>query len=234
MDKIKVIAFDADDTLWENEIFFREAEHKFSVLLAEFGDEKTITDKLFELELKNIALYGYGVKNFILSAIEAAMEVSNSTVTNSTLREIMEIGNDILRKPVVLLDDVREILPEIAKNYKIVLATKGDLLDQQRKVARSGLGDLFQHVEVMSDKKKYNYESLLKQLKVEPDEFLMIGNSLKSDVLPVLELGAKAVHIPFHTTWVHEMVSDEELKGKDFVQANSFKELINLIPTLAG
>lgn len=229
MNRIKVIAFDADDTLWENEIFFREAEHKLSVLLSEFGDEKTITDKLFELELKNIALYGYGVKNFILSAIETAMEVSDSSVSNKTLKDIIEVGNDILRKPVVLLDDVREILPEIAKSYKIILATKGDLLDQQSKVARSGLADLFQHVEVMSDKKKYNYESLLKQLQVKPEEFLMIGNSLKSDVLPVLELGANAVHIPFHTTWIHEMVSEDDLKGKEFIKLNSFKELMHLM-----
>lgn len=229
MKDIKVIAFDADDTLWENETFFREAEHKLYLVLAEYGDEKTITDKLLEIEVENIALYGFGVKNFILSAIQTAMTVSNSTVSNQTLKDIMEIGNEILRKPVVLLDDVKEILPAIARDFKVVLATKGDLLDQQRKLQRSGLEDLFEHVEVMSDKKKDNYASLLKQLKVSPSEFLMIGNSLKSDVLPVVELGGKAIHIPFHTTWAHEMVTDKELEGKEFFKLNSFKELSALI-----
>ncbi|MGL4332056.1 MAG: HAD family hydrolase [Bacteroidales bacterium] len=229
MKDIKVIAFDADDTLWENETFFREAEHKLYLVLAEYGDEKTITDKLLEIEVENIALYGFGVKNFILSAIQTAMVVSNSTVSNQILKDIMEIGNEILRKPVVLLDDVKEVLPVIARDFKVVLATKGDLLDQQRKLQRSGLADLFEHVEVMSDKKKDNYASLLKQLKVSPSEFLMIGNSLKSDVLPVVELGGNAIHIPFHTTWVHEMVTDKELEGKEFLKLNSFKELSALI-----
>lgn len=229
MKDIKVIAFDADDTLWENEIFFREAEHKLCLLLEKYGDEKTITDKLLEIEVENIALYGFGVKNFILSAIQTAMVVSDSTVSNQILKDIMEIGNEILRKPVVLLDDVKEVLPAIARDFKVVLATKGDLLDQQRKLQRSGLADLFEHVEVMSDKKKDNYASLLKQLKVSPSEFLMIGNSLKSDVLPVVELGGKAIHIPFHTTWAHEMVSDKELEGKEFFKLNSFKELSALI-----
>lgn len=229
MKDIKVIAFDADDTLWENETFFREAEHKLYLLLAEYGDEKTITDKLLEIEVENIGLYGFGVKNFILSAIQTAMDVSNSTVSNQILKDIMEIGNEILRKPVVLLDDVKEVLPAIARDFKVVLATKGDLLDQQRKLQRSGLADLFEHVEVMSDKKMDNYASLLKQLKVAPSEFLMIGNSLKSDVLPVVELGGSAIHIPFHTTWAHEMVTDKELEGKEFFKLNSFKELSALI-----
>lgn len=229
MKDIKVIAFDADDTLWENETFFREAEHKLYLVLAEYGDEKTITDKLLEIEVENIALYGFGVKNFILSAIQTAMDVSNSTVSNQILKDIMEIGNEILRKPVVLLDDVKEVLPAIARDFKVVLATKGDLLDQQRKLQRSGLADLFEHVEVMSDKKKDNYASLLKQLNVSPSEFLMIGNSLKSDVLPVVELGGKAIHIPFHTTWAHEMVTDKDLEGKEFLKLNSFKELSGLI-----
>lgn len=232
MKDIKVIAFDADDTLWENETFFREAEHKLYLLLSEYGDEKYITERLLEIEVKNIALYGFGVKNFILSAMETAMEVSNSTVSNHVLKEIMEIGNDILRKPVVLLDDVKDVLPAIARDFKIVLATKGDLLDQQRKLERSGLAGLFEHVEVMSDKKKDNYVSLLKQLKVTPEEFLMIGNSLKSDVLPVVELGGKAIHIPFHTTWAHEMVSEKELEGKEFLKLKSFKELSGLIPAV--
>ncbi|MGL5318406.1 MAG: HAD family hydrolase [Bacteroidales bacterium] len=229
MKDIKVIAFDADDTLWENETFFREAEHQLCVLLAEYGEEKAIVDLLLDHEVKNIPLYGFGVKNFILSAIETAMEASDYQVPNTIVKQIMELGNDILRKPVVLLEDVKEVLPGFARDYKLVLATKGDLLDQQRKLQRSGLTGFFDFVEVMSDKKADNYEALLKRLDVKASEFLMVGNSLKSDILPVLELGGKAVHIPFHTTWAHELVSEKELEGKEFIQLNSFGELPGVI-----
>lgn len=229
MQNIKVIAFDADDTLWENEIFFREAEARLAELLSGYAEKEIVDDKLLDYEVKNIPLYGFGVKNFILSGIQTAIDVTGGTVTSDKIEKVIEIGNDILSKPVILLNDVKEMIPEISKSYKIVLATKGDLLDQQRKLKRSGLMDYFEHVEVMSDKKTGDYSALVKKLNIEPSELLMIGNSLKSDILPVLELGGKAVHIPFHTTWAHELVEEKDLAGKDFIQLETFKQLQEIL-----
>lgn len=226
---IKVIGFDADDTLWVNETYFREAEQAFCKLLSKYETPNKIDQELFRMEIDNLELYGYGVKAFILSMVESALELSNYNISPKTIDEILNIGKDMLNKPVELLDGVEEVLKELSKNYKLILATKGDLLDQERKLEKSGLTDYFHHIEVLSDKKEVNYSKLLNHLEIRPSEFLMIGNSLKSDILPLINLKAHAIHIPFHTTWAHEMVTDNELNGKKYLTLNSLREIISIL-----
>lgn len=197
---IKVIGFDADDTLWVNETYFRDAELEFAQLLGAYETANKIDQELFKKEMDNLELYGYGVKGFVLSMVEMALEISNYNVSNKTLEAILNIGKDMINKPVELLDGVEEVLKKLSKNYRLILATKGDLLDQERKLEKSGLIDYFHHIEVLSDKKEANYSKLLNHLDIKPSEFLMIGNSLKSDILPLVNIKAHAIHVPFHTT----------------------------------
>jgi len=204
---LKVIAFDADDTLFVNEPYFQETEHKFCALMSDYLSQQGLSQELFRVEIQNLDLYGYGIKGYILSMIEAAMKISNNTISIEIIEKILEYGKELLQKPIELLDGVEETLAQLHGKYKLIVATKGDLKDQQRKLHDSGLGHYFHHIEVMADKQEVNYEKLLKRLEINADEFFMIGNSLKSDVLPVLEIGGHAVHIPFHTTWEHEKVS---------------------------
>ncbi|MGL2965248.1 HAD family hydrolase [Flavobacterium sp. XGLA_31] len=205
--KLKVIAFDADDTLFVNEPYFQETEEKFCNLMSAYLSQHSLSQELFKTEIANLELYGYGIKGYILSMIEAAMKISNKTISIEIIEKITEYGKELLQKPIELLDGVEETLAALNGNYKLVVATKGDLLDQRRKLHNSGLGHYFHHIEVMSDKKEKDYEDLLKRLEIKAEEFFMIGNSLKSDVLPVLNIGGHAVHIPFHTTWEHEKIS---------------------------
>ncbi|SHJ73601.1 putative hydrolase of the HAD superfamily [Arenibacter nanhaiticus] len=207
---IKVIGFDADDTLWVNETYFRDTEEKFANLLDQYETKNQIDQELFKTEIKNLELYGYGIKGFMLSMIESALDLSNNKVSQTTIQEILNLGKEMLSHPVELLDGVEEVLLALKDKYRLIVLTKGDLLDQERKLEKSGLSSYFHHVEVLSDKKEDNYKNLLEHLGIPSDEFLMIGNSLKSDVLPLLNIGAKAVHIPFHTTWQHEEVRQED------------------------
>ncbi len=204
---LKVIAFDADDTLFVNEPYFQETEEKFCALLSDYLSQQGLSQELFRVEIANLDLYGYGIKGYILSMIEAAMRISNNTISIEIIEKIIEYGKELLQKPIELLDGVEETLAALHGNYRLIVATKGDLKDQQRKLHDSGLGHYFHHIEVMADKQELNYEKLLKRLDITADEFFMIGNSLKSDVLPVLGIGGHAVHIPFHTTWEHEKIS---------------------------
>ncbi len=228
MNHIKTIAFDADDTLWVNETFFRDAENEFCKLLSDYIDFDTCQKRLYEMEIRNLALYGYGIKPFTLSLIECAQEISKGLVSNDIITSIIDLGKDMLNAPVVLLDGIEEVLEELSKKYKLVVATKGDLLDQERKLEKSGLSSLFHHIEVMSDKQPANYLKLVKHLDIDIDSFLMVGNSLKSDVIPVLEIGGRACHIPFHTTWAHEQV-DMEVTHKHLLSLTSSKELLNVL-----
>ena len=204
---LKVIAFDADDTLFVNEPYFQETEQKFCALLSDYLSNQGLSQELFRVEIANLDLYGYGIKGYILSMIEAAMNISNKTISVEIIERIIEYGKELLQKPIELLDGVEETLAALHGKYRLIVATKGDLKDQQSKLHRSGLGHYFHHIEVMADKQELNYEKLLKRLDITADEFFMIGNSLKSDVLPVLGIGGHAVHIPFHTTWEHEKIS---------------------------
>ncbi len=204
---LKVIAFDADDTLFVNEPYFQETEQKFCALMSSYLSHHSLSQELFRTEIGNLDLYGYGIKGYTLSMIEAAMKISNNTLSIEVIGEIIELGKALLQRPIELLDGVEETLKALQGKYKLIVATKGDLKDQQRKLHDSGLGPYFHHIEVMADKQEVNYEKLLKRLEIESKEFFMIGNSLKSDVLPVLGIGGYAVHIPFHTTWEHEIIS---------------------------
>ncbi len=204
---LKVIAFDADDTLFVNEPYFQETEHKFCSLMEDYLSHQSLSQELFRIEIQNLPVYGYGIKAYILSMIEAAMKISNNTISVEIVEKIIEYGKELLEKPIELLDGVEETLSALHGKYKLVVATKGDLKDQHRKLHDSGLGKYFHHIEVMSDKQTIDYQKLIGRLEIKPHEFYMIGNSLKSDVLPVLDMGGYAVHVPFHTTWEHEKIS---------------------------
>ncbi|WP_299670881.1 HAD family hydrolase [uncultured Polaribacter sp.] len=227
--EIKVIAFDADDTLWVNETYFREAEEKFAQLLSKYETKNKIDQELFKTEIKNLAIYGYGIKGFVLSMIECALELSNYKLPQEIIEKILNIGKEMLEKPIELIDGVEEVLKKVQGKYKLIVATKGDLLDQEKKLAKSNLLNYFHHIEVMSDKKEKDYLKLIQHLDVKPAEFLMIGNSLKSDVLPVLKIGSSAIHIPFHTTWIHEEISLEEQQKTAYNTLRNIKDLIALI-----
>jgi len=227
---IKVIGFDADDTLWVNETYFRDAEQEFAKLLSKFETPNKIDQELYKMVIKNLPLYGYGVKGFMLSMVEIALELSNYSLSNKTLEKILDIGKDMINKPVELLDDVEEVLQKLSRKYKLIVATKGDLLDQERKLEKSGLLKYFHHIEVLSEKESTNYGKLLNHLDIKPSEFLMIGNSLKSDILPLIEIGAQAAHIPFHTTWQHETVEDSASNGKNYITLDALKDIFEYLP----
>ena len=226
---LKVIAFDADDTLWVNETYFREAEEIFAALLSEYETKNKIAQELFRTEIKNLPLYGYGIKGFVLSLVECALELSNYKVPQETIVKIIDIGKEMQEKPIELLNGVEEVLQSLQGKYKLIVATKGDLLDQERKLEKSNLLKYFNHIEVMSGKKEKDYLKLVKHLDMKPSQLLMIGNSLKSDVLPLLQIGANAIHIPFHTTWVHEEISMEEQQKLEYRTLRKIEELITHI-----
>ena len=210
LDRIKAIAFDADDTLWVNETLFRDAEERFCDWLSDYVPREEARAHLVEVEERNMAAYGYGIKPFTLSLVEAALSVSGGRVAAGTIEAIIDNGKRMLETPVENLPGVAEVLDSLNGRYRLVMATKGDLLDQERKLEQSGLAEHFHHIEIVSDKTPAHYRKLVQHLDVEPHEFLMIGNSLRSDVLPVLEIGAFGFHVPFHTTWVHELAEAPE------------------------
>ncbi|CAM4306030.1 HAD family hydrolase [Zobellia nedashkovskayae] len=226
--QITVVGFDADDTLWVNETYFRDAEQKFGKLLEGYETMNTIDQELFKMEIDNLELYGYGVKGFMLSMVESALKLSNNRVSQATIEEILNLGKEMLRQPVELLEGVREVLRKLSGNYRLIVLTKGDLLDQERKLERSGLSAFFHHVEVLSDKKEVNYQHLLDHLQIDVNEFLMIGNSLKSDVLPLIEIGAQAVHVPFHTTWEHEQVKIND-GDYNYLKINKLSDILEYL-----
>jgi putative hydrolase of the HAD superfamily len=226
---IKVVGFDADDTLWVNESYFRETEEGFAALLEGYETKNKIDQELFKVEMQNLGIYGYGIKGFMLSMIESALDLSNGEVPPETLWKILEMGKTMISHPVELLEGVEEVLQALQPHYRLIVLTKGDLLDQERKLEKSGLIDYFHHVEVLSDKQSSNYAHLLEHLQIPVEEFLMIGNSLKSDVLPLIELGAQAAHVPFHTTWAHEEVKHEEQLRKDYLKLDSLRDILSYL-----
>ena len=226
---IKVIGFDADDTLWVNETYYRDAEEAFTKILEAYETPNKVNQELFKKEMQDLHLYGYGIKSFVLSMIESALEISNNTISNKAIQQIIDIGKTMINKPVELLNGVEEVLNSLSSKYRLILATKGDLLDQERKLEKSGLTKYFHHIEVLSDKKEANYSNLLNHLDINPSEFLMIGNSLKSDVLPLVNIKATAIHVPYHTTWEHEKVNDEETNEKIYKTVDSLSEILSLL-----
>lgn len=225
---IKIVAFDADDTLWSNEHFFQETEKKFCSLMEDFLPQHTVARELLKTEINNIALYGYGIKAFMLSMIETAVRISDRTIPLSVVERIISFGKELMQKPVELIEDVELVLQSLQPKYRLVMATKGDLLDQERKLQKSGLQKYFHHIEIMSEKKEPDFQKLIDRLDIVPSEFMMIGNSIKSDILPVLNLGGHGIHVPFHITWQHETV-ETEIKHPNFRQANAIREVLNVL-----
>ena len=225
----KIIAFDADDTLWVNESYYRESEKYFAELLSEYLPAEEVNEILFQTEMQNLEIYGYGAKAFVLSLLEAALKITKNKLPPLITSKILDLGKDLINKPVVLLEGVQTVLAELKKKgYKMVVATKGDLLDQERKLAKSNIEEFFHHVEVMSDKKEVNYSQLLSHLEIKPSEFLMIGNSLKSDIIPVLNIGGNAIHVPFPDTWEYE--NNVEIKDSHkFEVAEDLTEVLKMI-----
>lgn len=225
---IKVIAFDADDTLWESEIYFRETEQKFCNLLETFCPAKEISEKLFQTEMDNLSLYGFGAKSFILSLIETANLITDNNSRPFIIEEIIKIGKELLQHPLKLLDGVEQLLSSLAGKYKLVLATKGDLLEQETKLQKSKLEQFFHHIEIMSDKREENYIKLISHLDILPCDFLMIGNSVKSDVIPVLNVNGHAIHVPYHTNWNYELVA-HSTDQYSFHTVENILQILNII-----
>lgn len=225
---VKIIAFDADDTLWVNEPYFQETEQQFCQLLADYLPPQAVSRELLQVEIQNLPLYGYGIKGFMLSMIQTALQVSGHTLPAFKVDEILQLGKALLARPIELLDGIEEVLSELKEHYRLVVATKGDLLDQERKLRQSGIAHHFHHIEIMSDKGEKDYQKLIRHLDIAPEAFLMVGNSVKSDVLPVLQAGGHAFHIPYHTTWAHE-ATEQAIHHFRFRQLTHIRELPQIL-----
>jgi len=225
---IKVIAFDADDTLWVNEPYFQAAEKKFCALLADYLPAEAAAKELFRTEMENLAAYGYGVKGFMLSMTETALRVSGGRCGGSVIERTIQLGKELLEKPIELLPGVEEVLKTLKNRFRLVAATKGDLLDQERKLKRSGIERYFHHIEIMSDKREEDYRELIKHLDIRSSQFLMLGNSVKSDILPVLAAGGHAVHIPYHTVWAHEH-SEQKVEHRNFRRVDRITDVLPML-----
>jgi putative hydrolase of the HAD superfamily len=227
---IKVIAFDADDTLWVNELYFQETEKKFCALLEEYLLEHAVGKELFKTEMQNLPLYGYGIKGFILSMIETALQICGQSSGAVMIEKIIGFGKELLSKPIELLDEVEYVLKSLNSRYRLVVATKGDLLDQERKLKNSKIDHYFHHVEIMSEKGESDYRKLIKHLDIKPTQFLMVGNSLKSDILPVLSVGGHGIHVPYHITWTYEHI-DHQVEHPHFMQVSKIAEILPILMT---
>lgn len=224
----KIIAFDADDTLWHNEPYFDEAQERFCALFQDLASSQEILGMILNHQVKNLPLYGFGIKAFTLSMIETALHLTQNNITGTGIEKVIAIGKDLLQKPVELLPNVEEVLQELQGKYKLVVATKGDLKDQHRKLHDSNLGKYFHHIEVLSDKTELDYTKMLARLDCQPEDFVMIGNSLKSDVLPILNIGGVGIHIPYHTTWEYEKI-DFEIEHDNFTALTDIKEVLAIL-----
>ena len=198
-----VIGFDADDTLWHNESIFTMTQIKFREMLSSHGQE-VVDQTLFSTQIKNLQHFGYGIKGFILSMIETSIELTDGEVSGHEIQQILDFGREMLAAPIELLPYVREVVEELSQKYTLLLITKGDLIDQETKIARSGLAEFFDAVEIVSDKTTEVYSKILERHKIESSRFMMIGNSMRSDIVPIVQIGAHAVHVPYLSTWEHE------------------------------
>jgi putative hydrolase of the HAD superfamily len=228
MSRISALGFDADDTLWHNESIFEDAHRRYCELLARWHDAATVERTLFATEMANLERFGYGIKSHALSSIETAIALSEGAIRAEEVRAIIDLAKGMLDHPVVLLEGVAEVLPTLAARHRMVLITKGDLRDQERKVRQSGLSSHFERVEILSEKDASVYRRLLDRHGIAPEEFVMVGNSLKSDILPVLELGGRGVHVPYRITWAAEHADPpSEARGRFFTIEN-----LNALPPL--
>ena len=225
---LKVIAFDADDTLWVNEPYFRATEEQFYKMLGEFSSQRGLERELLKTEIENLGLYGYGIKGFVLSMIETALKVTENRINARSIARIIALGKEMMNQPIELLDGVEEVLGALKEKYRLVVATKGDLLDQERKLRKSGIAHHFHHVEIMSEKDDANYLKLIRHLDIQPEELMMIGNSLKSDIIPVLNVGGHGVHVPYHITWAHEQI-EHTIDDEKFRSVEGIRDVLGFL-----
>lgn len=225
-----LIAFDADDTLWPCQPHYDHVEAQLLQILVPYADIDTINARLYEVQRTNMQLFGYGAKAYMLSMIETTIQLSGGAVVGSEIQQILDLGKELLRFSIEPLPDVVEVLTELKqRGHQLILLTKGDLFDQESKIARSGLGDFFDYVEIVSEKDEPTYRRLFARFGATPENFVMIGNSLKSDILPVAKLGFPAVHVPYHANWIHEHVPAELLAGVEFQAVAALREVLNLV-----
>ena len=221
-----VIGFDADDTLWHNESIFMITQEKFREILHSYNTE-LVNQTLSSTQIKNLKLFGYGIKGFILSMVETSVELTNGEIKGNEIQKIIDFGREMLANPIELLPHVQEVIEDLSRKYRLLLITKGDLFDQETKIARSGLAEYFTGVEIVSDKNSETYEKILSRHKIIASRFIMIGNSMRSDIVPIVQIGGQAVHIPYYSTWDHE-------QKHPYIDPKNFKQLkhIGLLPEL--
>jgi putative hydrolase of the HAD superfamily len=227
-----IIAFDADDTLWQNESLYSATQARLAQLLAPYLDDIDVDARLYETEKRNIPYFGYGIKSFTLSMIETAIALTEGRITNADIQQIITFAKEMIDTPTQLLDGVADVVAQVAATHTLMLITKGDLLDQQRKLERSGLADYFAHIEIVAEKTEKTYRTILSHYKVDAERFLMVGNSLKSDVLPVVAIGGQAVHIPYTLTWEHERVDPADAQHARYFELAHISELPSLVEKL--
>lgn len=232
MPRFELLAFDADDTLWHNERLYIDAQTQLKALLAQYHTPEWIEQRLFDREMHNLQHFGYGIKAFALSMIETAVELTEGRITGREVQQIIDVAKSMLAAEVQLLDHVAATLDHLAQRYTLMLLTKGDLRDQEDKLARSGLAQHFDHVEIVSDKRAASYQRVLERHKLAPEHFVMVGNSLRSDILPVLALGAHAVYVPYPLTWAHEAAALPAQDQPGFHQIDHLGALPELLARL--
>jgi putative hydrolase of the HAD superfamily len=226
---LDVIAFDADDTLWHNEPLYIDIQSRFKKLLSSYHSSDWVDRKLFDTEMRNLKHFGYGIKGFTLSMIETAIELTEGRISGGEIQKIIDYAREMLETRLEPIEGAEETLAELSQSYPLMIVTKGDLLDQEAKIANSGLAQYINNIEVVSHKTRESYAAILSKHKIEPHRFLMVGNSLKSDIQPVLELGARAVYIPYHLTWVHENNIEQELPQDGYYQIENIASLPELV-----
>ena len=230
----EIIAFDADDTLWDNEILYILAKARFVELLSIYQDSDLIERRLDEIEVGNVSVYGYGIKSFMLSMAETAVELTGGRITGWEMSKVLDLGRQMLLHPVHLFPHTEEVLGELSKNWALMLLTKGDVFEQSKKIERSGVSHYFRYIEITGEKTKASYQALFERRSIDSRKFLMIGNSLKSDILPVIELGGQAVYIPYQNTWSHEHASQDEVSNGGYHEIENLGQLPGLIGKLVN
>jgi len=235
-DGIGLVGFDADDTLWRSQDYFDEAQAEFERIVRRYVDlhDSRAQQHLYDVEKRNIAVFGYGVKGMMLSMIEAAVAITGERISASDVHRIVELGKALLQHPVELLPGIRAAVEDIASEYPVVLITKGDLFHQETKVKRCGLAQLFRRIEIVSEKDTATYVRLLQEFDLPPDRFVMVGNSLRSDIAPVLALGGWGVHVPYHTTWAHESEADVAADAPRFRRVEHAEQLPSAVRAFAA
>jgi putative hydrolase of the HAD superfamily len=229
---IEIVGFDADDTLWHNETLYSQAKDQFQELLAPYGNPERVRQRLDEIEEWNVRHYGYGIKSFALSSVEAAIEISNGQIEAPRLSKILDIVKEMLNADVKPLGPVEPTLAELSQLYPLMLITKGDFFEQHRKIERSGLAKYFRYIEIVIDKTPDTYRDMLAKYHLEPNRFLMVGNSLRSDILPVLEIGGQAVYIPYAGTWAHEDLDESTRTTMKYIEIEHLGQLPGLLDNL--